>query len=66
MHLAFARGTARQFGLPWAVDVSPWFQSTITDYSTSQLWKANSDPHGGHSLSMCVYTQQHSSGHFVF
>jgi hypothetical protein len=51
-HIAFARGTARQFHLPWAVDVSPWFQKTLTDYSTAQFWKGSSDPHGGHSLSM--------------
>ena len=51
-HIAFARGAARQFGLPWAVDVSPWFGG-ITDYSTSQYWgNTTSGPHAGHSLSM--------------
>ena len=51
-HIAFARGAARQFGLPWAVDVSPWYGG-ITDYSTSQYWgNTTSGPHAGHSLSM--------------
>ena len=46
-HIAFARGAARQFGLPWAVDVSPWFGG-ITDYSTSQYWgNTTSGPHAG-------------------
>ena len=48
-HMAFARGTARQFHLPLAVDVSPWFQGSITDYSAARFWKASSDPHGGRS-----------------
>ena len=51
-HIAFARGAARQFGLPWAVDVSPWYGG-ITDYSTSQYWgNTTSGPHAGHSLSV--------------
>eukprot|EP01043_Picozoa_sp_COSAG02_P037437 COSAG02_NODE_2807_length_7985_cov_659.432412_8_plen_639_part_00 len=51
-HIAFTRGAARQFEIPWAVDVSPWFGGSITDYSTSQYWGQNSDPNGGHSLSL--------------
>ena len=52
VHIAFTRGAARQFGVPWAVDISPWYGNSITDYSTSQYWGKSSDPHGGHSLSV--------------
>ena len=51
-HIAFTRGAARQFGLPWAVDISPWYGGAITDYSTARYWGNSSDPHGGHSLSL--------------
>eukprot|EP01052_Picozoa_sp_SAG31_P010195 SAG31_NODE_550_length_14214_cov_3.054269_7_plen_164_part_00 len=53
-HLALTRGAARQFHLPWAVDVSPWFEGFITDYSDARPWKSASASGGagGHSLSL--------------
>ena len=53
-HFAFARGTARQFQLPWMVDFSAWMAGFITDYSTVRPWgpasAAGGD--GGHSVSL--------------
>jgi hypothetical protein len=49
--VAFARGTAKQHELPWAVDVSPWASSSILDYSTARFWGKSSSPLGGRSLS---------------
>jgi hypothetical protein len=30
LKMAMARGASRQYGIPWMVDVSPWFQGTET------------------------------------
>ena len=53
-HLALTRGVARQFALPWAIDVSPWDAGFITDYSTARPWGAASASggNGGHSISL--------------
>ena len=54
-HFAFTRGAARQYHLPWAIDVSPWWSGMITDYSTAPgQWASASASggDGGHSLSL--------------
>ena len=53
-HIAFTRGAARQYRIPWAIDVSPWDAGFITDYSKARPWKAASAAggNGGHSLSL--------------
>jgi hypothetical protein len=53
-HWALTRGVARQAGLPWAIDVSPWDAGFITDYSTARPWHAASAAggDGGHSISL--------------
>ena len=53
-HWALTRGVARQFRLPWAIDVSPWDAGWITDYSTGRPWHAASAAggDGGHSISL--------------
>lgn len=57
-HYAFTRGAARQYGLPWAADGSPWFGGYITDYSIARPWgsasRAGGD--GGHSTSLYLRT----------
>eukprot|EP01062_Namystynia_karyoxenos_P018889 TRINITY_DN17039_c0_g1_i10.p1 TRINITY_DN17039_c0_g1~~TRINITY_DN17039_c0_g1_i10.p1 ORF type:complete len:487 (+),score=92.22 TRINITY_DN17039_c0_g1_i10:70-1461(+) len=52
-HLALVRGAARQFGVPFKVDFSPWFDGKITDY-TGRIWGGASSAggNGGHSLSL--------------
>jgi hypothetical protein len=32
-HLAFLRGAARQYGVSFAVDVSPWFAGLVPDFA---------------------------------
>ena len=53
-HFAHIRGAARQFGSPFLVDFSAWFDGTITDFSPPPgFWGAGtSSPVGGHSLSL--------------
>lgn len=64
-HLAFTRGAARQFKIPWGMDMSPWFGQGVTDYwqGGERVWCSsrdangnctfwNSSPDGGHSLSL--------------
>jgi len=53
-HYALTRGAARQYSLPWAIDVSPWDAGFITDYSVKRPWGAASAAggDGGHSLSL--------------
>ena len=50
--IAFNRGAARQYGVPWFIDVSAWHGAGITDYSTTQPWGVYSGPDNGHSLSL--------------
>ncbi len=59
-HVAFTRGAGRQFGVPWGIDMSPWFGNGVPDYWTGQdrVW-CGSDPNDcasgsdhGHSLSL--------------
>ena len=50
--LAFARGASRQWGKPWSVQVSPWFNGACT--TSGPLRLEGGDPRGldaGHSLS---------------
>lgn len=49
-HLAFTRGAARQWGMPFIIDFSAWMQGYILDYSKSKFWGTASSPTGGHSL----------------
>lgn len=53
-HYALTRGAARQYSLPWAIDVSPWDAGFITDYSVKRPWGAASAAggDGGHSPSL--------------
>jgi len=64
-HLAYTRGAGRQFGIPWGVDVSPWFATGILDYwpGDDRVWCQQRDASGtclqwnsgsqhGHSLSL--------------
>jgi hypothetical protein len=51
LRLAFNRGAARQYHLPWFVDVSAWYGSGITDYNSPSVWDVGG-PKKGHSLSM--------------
>jgi hypothetical protein len=53
LHLAAARGAARQAGgAPFVIDFSAWFDGFITDYSALRPWGAASSPSGGHSLQL--------------
>uniref|UniRef100_A0A0G4HBR0 Beta-galactosidase trimerisation domain-containing protein n=1 Tax=Chromera velia CCMP2878 TaxID=1169474 RepID=A0A0G4HBR0_9ALVE len=56
VHLAFARGAARQFGKPWAVDFSPWYMGKVLDFTEEgkSMWGEAGSPSGvgGHSLSL--------------
>lgn len=65
-HFAFTRGAGRQYGLPWAVDGSPWMGGFITDYSTARPWGAASSAggDGGHSVSLSfrIWMTAYSSG----
>jgi hypothetical protein len=54
-HYAFTRGAARQYHIPWAIDVSPWWSGMITDYSNAPgQWgpASASGGDGGHSVSL--------------
>ena len=59
-HLAFLRGAARQYGIEFAVDVSPWFQGLVPDYANvSGPWAGHSSragATGGHSVSLLQRT----------
>ncbi|MBN2153671.1 MAG: hypothetical protein JW839_19600 [Candidatus Lokiarchaeota archaeon] len=50
--MAFNRGAARQYHLPWFVDFSAWMSGTITDYNVPPTWGDSSGPTCGHSLSL--------------
>jgi len=53
MIMAFNRGAARQYGKPWFVDVSPWFDDWgMLDYSGQAIWGIASGDTFGHSLSL--------------
>jgi hypothetical protein len=52
MLMAFNRGAARQYNLPWFVDVSAWYGAGITDYNEPTLWKDYGGADRGHSLSL--------------
>lgn len=52
MHVAFNRGAAVQYGVPWAVDFSAWHGPGITDYSRNKIWGDYSGPDNGHSMSL--------------
>ena len=58
---AFSRGAARQWNLPWSVQMSPWFGNAVTT-------RGPLDTHGptatgldaGHSLSLCLRMWHHA------
>ncbi len=51
-HIAFCRGAARQYGIPWAIDFSFWHQGLINDYTGNKVWGSASTSTGGHSPSL--------------
>lgn len=52
MLMAFNRGAARQYGLPWFVDVSAWYGPGITEYNDPPVFPQHGGPNNGHSLSL--------------
>lgn len=57
MRLAFNRGAARQYSLPWGVDFSNWWCQRILDYTILNdgeggTWGTASHPQGGHSMNL--------------
>jgi hypothetical protein len=58
---AFARGAARQWNLPWTVQVSPWFGNAVT--TRGPLDTRGDTATGldaGHSLSLCLRLWRHA------
>jgi len=58
---AFSRGAARQWNLPWSVQMSPWFGNAVT--TRGPLDTNGSTATGldaGHSLSLCRRMWQHA------
>lgn len=56
-HFAFTRGAARQYGLSWYAQMSPWFAGTILSYDRFSPWKPGHGsgtwgPTHGHSVNM--------------
>lgn len=58
---AFARGAARQWNIPWTVQVSPWFGNAVT---TRGALDTRGDTavglDAGHSLSLCLRLWRHA------
>ena len=58
---AFSRGAARQWNLPWSVQMSPWFGNAVT---TRGLLDTNGPTatglDAGHSLSLCLRVWKHA------
>lgn len=57
LRLAFNRGAARQYSLPWGVDFSNWWCGKIHDYTITRdgengIWGTASHTQGGHSLNL--------------
>jgi hypothetical protein len=59
-HLAWTRGLARQYGLPWGVDVSTWYGGFVPDFGASiHPWAGAAGAAGaagGHSGSLLKRT----------
>lgn len=58
---AFARGGARQWNLPWTVQMSPWFGNAVTTrgpLNTNGPTATGLD--AGHSLSLCLRVWRHA------
>ncbi len=58
---AFSRGAARQWNLPWSVQMSPWFGNAVTtrgSLDTNGPTATGLD--AGHSLSLCLRMWQHA------
>lgn len=51
-HIAFTRGAARQYSLPWSIQFSFWHQGRINDYTGDSVWGIHSQEKGGHSPSL--------------
>lgn len=52
-HIAFSRGAARQYGLPWFSQFSFWgIGGYIADFTGLSAWGEKSSPVGGHSASL--------------
>jgi len=58
---AFSRGAARQWNLPWSVQMSPWFGNAVTTrgpLDTNGPTATGLD--AGHSLSLCLRMWKHA------
>ena len=51
-HIAFSRGAAKQFALPWFLQFSFWHHGYINDYTGMSVWGNASTATGGHSPSL--------------
>ncbi len=51
-HIAFCRGAAKQYKIPWGLQFSFWQQGRINDYTGDAVWGVHSKPNGGHSPSL--------------
>ncbi|MHA1684222.1 MAG: hypothetical protein ACTSUE_25015 [Promethearchaeota archaeon] len=52
MMMAFNRGAARQYQLPWFIDFSAWYGDGITDYNVPPFWPQYSGVNNGHSMEL--------------
>jgi hypothetical protein len=52
MLMAFNRGAARQYQLPWFTDVSAWYGGGITDHNIPSTWSETGGENKGHSMSL--------------
>jgi len=58
---AFARGAARQWNLPWTVQMSPWFGNAVTSRGPLDTSGATATGlEAGHSLSLCLRMWRHA------
>ena len=56
MSVAFNRGAARQYNIPWFIDFSSWYGGVITDYSKDGTWGLDSGAEYGHSGNLMART----------
>ncbi len=52
MILAFNRGAARQYQLPWFLDFSAWYGPGLTEFNDPLIWQEYGGVNNGHSMSM--------------
>jgi len=51
MHIAFTRGAARQYNVPWVIDFSSWYGGLMRDWSPAKTWEQSGASYG-HSLNL--------------